>query len=87
MVDLWYRCTENLGIKSSWVNQDHKPCVVSSSLTYKGRFKRVDNEIREYFDMGHAEPFPTTNMEKAVEHVCDLLIHAVYKQLSSTTRV
>lgn len=43
--------------------------------------------ISEYFHMGHAEPVAAKDMEKAVEHVFYLPIHAAYKQSSSTTKV
>ena len=57
------------------------------SLTAKDRFKEFDDVIQEYFDLGHAESIPTTDLEKPVEDVFYLPMHAVYKASSTTTKV
>ena len=41
----------------------------------------------EYFDLGHAEPIPISDMEKPPHEVFYLLMHAVYKDSSSNTKI
>ena len=41
----------------------------------------------EYFDPGHAEPIPISDMKKPPHEVFYLLMHAVYKDSSSTTKI
>ena len=57
------------------------------SLNAKGRFKKLDDVIQEYFDLGHAEEVLTADMEKPIEETFYLPIHAVYKDASTTTKV
>ena len=57
------------------------------SLTTKGRFKELDDVAQEYFNLGHAELIPTTDLEKPVEATFYLPIHGVYKATSTTTKV
>ena len=57
------------------------------SLTAKGRFKELDAVMQEYLDLGHAEPVPSTDLERPIEVTFYLPTHAVYKATSTTTRV
>ena len=57
------------------------------SLNAKGRFKKLDYVIQEYFDLGHAEEVPTADMEKPIGETFYLPIHAVYKDATTTTKV
>ena len=57
------------------------------SLATKGRFKEFDDVIQEYFELGHAEQVPITDLEKPVEDTFYLPMHAVYKTSSTTTKV
>ena len=57
------------------------------SLTAKGRFKELNAVMQEYFDLGHAERIPTTDLEKPVEGTFYIPMHAVYKATSATTKV
>ena len=43
--------------------------------------------MQEYFDWGHAELVPSTDMDKAPLKVFYLPMHAVYKESSTTTKV
>ena len=47
----------------------------------------IDNVIRKYLDMGHAEPVPEQDVEKPPEEVFDLHIHLVRKESSTTTKL
>ena len=41
----------------------------------------------EYFDLGHAETIPISDMQKPPHEVFYLPMHAVYKDSSSTTKI
>ena len=41
----------------------------------------------EYFDLGHTEPIPISDMEKPPHEVFYLPMHAVYKDSSSTMKI
>ena len=43
--------------------------------------------IQEYLDLGHTEVVPDTEMEKPLDSVFYLPVHAVYKASSTTTKV
>ena len=60
---------------------------LEQSLTAKDRFKQFDDVIQEYFDLGHAESIPTTDLKKPVEDVFYLPMHTVYKASSTTTKI
>ena len=43
--------------------------------------------MREYMDLGHAELVPPEDLEKPVDQVFYLLMHAVYKSSTTTTKI
>ena len=53
----------------------------------KNRFSKVDDMVKEYFDIEHAEVVPEADLNKPVSQTFYLPIHAVYEQSSSTTKV
>ena len=57
------------------------------SLNQKGCFKDFDTIMREYFDLNHAEPVPTRDMERPLGTTFYLPMHAVYKTSSTTTKI
>ena len=57
------------------------------SLHARSQFAEVDAVIREYFDMGHAEPVPAVDLRKPECDVFYLPIHVVRKESSSTTKI
>ena len=56
------------------------------SLHSKGQFKAF-SDVMEYFQMEHAEPVPTADLEKSQHEVFYLSMHAVRKESSSTTKI
>ena len=50
----------------------------------KGEFEEV---IQEYVELGHAEQVPTIDLNKPVDQVYYLPMHAVKKDSSTTTKV
>ena len=57
------------------------------SLHSKGQFKALSVVMQEYFQMEHAEPVPTADLEKSQHEVFYLPMHAVRKESSSTTKI
>jgi hypothetical protein len=57
------------------------------SLHAKGEFKAFDAVIQEYFELKHAEPVPTTDLDKPQHSVFYLPMHAVKKESSTTTKI
>lgn len=57
------------------------------SLLSKGQFAPLDDVTNEYLSLGHAKPVPSSDMEKPIDQVFYLPIHAVYKSSSTTTKV
>ena len=57
------------------------------SLHCKGQFKAFSDVMKEYFQMEHAEPVPTADLEKSQHEVFYLPMHAVRKESSSTTKI
>ena len=57
------------------------------SLHAKSEFEAFDSVMQEYFDMKHAEPVPTANLEKPTHSVFYLPMHAVKKESSTTTKI
>ncbi len=53
----------------------------------KELFPEVKAVIDKYFDMGHAEPVPESDLDKPTHQVFYLPIHAVMKSSSTTTKV
>ena len=43
--------------------------------------------MTEYFEMGHAEPVPAADLEKPMQNVFYLPMHAVRKESSTTTKL
>ena len=43
--------------------------------------------MKEYLDMGRAEPVPPSDLEKPQHQVCYLPMHAVRKESSTTTKI
>ena len=43
--------------------------------------------MKEYFDLGHAEPVPPQDLNKSTCEVYYLPMHAVYKESSTTTKI
>ena len=74
-----------------WESRSQAICRFLSlerSLHAKGEFKELDQVVKEYFDMGHAEQVPVTGMqERADDMVYYLPIHAVRKESSTTSQV
>jgi hypothetical protein len=61
--------------------------TMERSLHLKNQFQRLDEVMREYFDMGHTEPVPAEDLEKPCKQVFYLPIHAVSKESSTTTKL
>ena len=57
------------------------------SLHAKGEFEAFDSVIQEYFDLEHAEPVPSMDLEAPPNCVFYLPMHAVKKESSSTTKI
>ena len=65
----------------------HRFFSLERSLNSKNRFTKFDAVIREYFDLQHAEPVPRDDLQKPVNEVFYLPMHAVHKQTSTTTKI
>ena len=61
--------------------------VLERSLRSKDQFGSFNDMMEEYFQMGHAELVPMTDLEKSQQEVFYLPIHAVRKETSSTTKI
>ncbi len=61
--------------------------LLERTLHFKGQFQPLDDVIQEYFQMGHAEPVPSRDLDKPREEVFYLPIQAVVKESSTTTKV
>ncbi len=57
------------------------------SLYSKDEFSTFNDVIQEYFDLGHAESVPVTDLEKSEKEVFYLPMHAVKKESSTTTKI
>ena len=57
------------------------------SLTAKNKFQDFECVMREYMDLGHAEPVSLEDLEKPEGQVFYLPMHAVYKSSSTTTKI
>ena len=55
------------------------------SLHSKGKFPEVDTVIKEYLEMGHAPVSPDLNKNPSDTYY--MLVHVVYKQSSTTTKI
>ena len=61
--------------------------LLERSLRAKGEFEAFDSVMQEYFDMKHAEPVPTADLDKPPQNVFYLPMHAVKKESSSTMKI
>ena len=61
--------------------------TLEKALWYKGEFEALDAVIQEYFQLKHAEPVPIKDLDKTLNQVYYLPIHAVKKESSSTTKI
>ncbi len=61
--------------------------TLEKSLRSKNQCGAFDAVIREYFDLGHAEPVPSNDFNRSQCQVFYLPMHAVYKASSSTTKI
>ena len=57
------------------------------SVRAKNQFGEFGSVMKEYLDMGHAEPVPPTDVEKPQHQVFYLPMHTVHKDLSTTTKI
>ena len=57
------------------------------SLHSKGHFQEFESVMDEYFEAGHAESVPETDLEKPTHSVFYLPIHVVRKESSTTTKI
>ena len=57
------------------------------SLNTRGCFNEFDDIMQEYLDLGHTEVVPIMEMEKPLDSIFYLPMHAVYKASSTTTKV
>lgn len=57
------------------------------SLHAKGHLADFNAVMKEYFDMGHAERVPLTDLQKPHQDTFYLPMHAVRKESSSTTKI
>ena len=64
----------------------HRFCSLERALHAKDLFGDFEAAVEEYFKMGHAELFPTVDLEKPAQEVLYLPMHIVRKE-SSTTKV
>ena len=60
---------------------------LEKSLSVKRLSKQFNDVINEYFDEGHAEPIPVTDLKKTRSEVFYLPMHIVQKESSTTTKV
>ena len=56
------------------------------SLCTRNTHKQFDSVIQKYFDLGHAEPVPSEDLNKPEHKVFHLPLHVVYKASSTTQR-
>ena len=61
--------------------------TLERSLRSIDQFGSFNDVMEEYFQMGHAELVPTTDLEKSQQEVFYLPMHAVRKETSSTTKI
>ena len=61
--------------------------ALERSLCLRREHSTFNDVMQEYFDMQHAEPVPTADLEKPESEVFYLPMHAVRKESSSTTKV
>ena len=57
------------------------------SLRRKGAFQEFADVIREYFELGHAEPVPIKELDRQCTEVYYFQMHAVRKETTSTRKI
>ena len=57
------------------------------SLRSRGTFKEFANVVQEYFELNHAEPVPTDELEKTCTDVYYFPMHVVRKEDSTTSKI
>ena len=57
------------------------------SLQAKGQFDRFAEAMREDFTLNHAESVPVTDLHRPSQQVFYMPMHAVHKELSTTTNI
>ena len=60
---------------------------LEQSLYAKEQFDEFDFVINEYFEKGHAELVPLDDLEKSLQNVFYLPMHAVKKKSSTTIKI
>ena len=60
---------------------------LEKSLYAKGQFKEFADCINEYFELGHAELVPASEVPKPHDQTYYMPMHAVYKESSTTTKL
>ena len=73
-----------------WVSPVHEPSrflALERSLQSKGKLSMFNSVMQEYLDLCHAEPVPTTHLEKPAKDVFYLPMHAVKKEASTNTKI
>ena len=63
------------------------PRLFAGFYHWKGHFKEVDDVVQEYITLGYAEPVPPSDLSKNYSHTFNLLMHAVHKETSTSTKV
>ena len=71
----------------SWSQAVRRFLSLEHSLRSKGKFNALNSVMQEYFDLKHAEPVPDADLDKPVQQVFYLPIHAVEKESSATTKI
>ena len=61
--------------------------LLECSLRGNNEFVTFNSVMQEYFDMKHAEPVPTSDMDKPPQDGFYLPMHAMKKESSTTTKV
>ena len=69
------------------ISSSKKIFNIEKSLRSRGNFEEFSTVMEEYLENKHAELVPTSNLEKSSNEVFYLLIHAVWEESSTTTKV
>lgn len=65
----------------------HRFLSLKRTLRAKNEFIQFSEVMKEYFDLGHAEPVPPEDLNAPTSNVFYLPMHAVHKQSSTTTKI
>jgi hypothetical protein len=77
-------CPRNLMLHTSG-NPGHRQR--RDSATFSKNFVAVDEVIRDYLELGHAEKVPVVDLDKDTASTYYMPIHVVYKHSSTTTKI